>query len=356
MALSTPVTTESARGGSRGRAPITKPMLITIAILASFPFWAERVGLYQYLGIEVVIWMIYALGYNLLLGYTGLPSFGHGAFLGIGAYAYGLCYHGLTQDPLAALLSAVLAGALGAALVACFVAHRRGIYFALMTIACGQVFWFVSMKWHSLTGGEDGLLNIHRGQLGAGPLHVSLKDNVSLFYFVVTVLALCIVFLWRLVHSPFGKALQAIRMNETRARFVGYDVWRTKWAVFTLSGAFAGLAGGLLAIAQESAYPDVMNVHGSGFVVMATLIGGGLVSFWGPVIGAVVFIVARDLLGALTDTWLLWYGLLFMGVVLFQPEGIAGAWQRYSVKLFRRARSAHARSTQLSTEAQDGTV
>jgi branched-chain amino acid transport system permease protein len=99
-----------------------------------------------------------------------------------------------------------------------------------------------------------------------------------------------------------------------------------------------------------------MNVHGSGFVVMATLIGGGLVSFWGPVIGAVVFIVARDLLGALTDTWLLWYGLLFMGVVLFQPEGIAGAWQRYSVKPFRGARSVHSQSGRLSREAQDGTV
>ena len=100
-----------------------------------------------------------------------------------------------------------------------------------------------------------------------------------------------------------------------------------------MSGAFAGLSGGLLAVLQESAYPDVMNVHGSGFIVMATLIGGGLVSFWGPVIGAVVFIVARDLLGSLTETWLLWYGLLFILVVLFQPEGVAGAWQRYSPKI-----------------------
>ena len=155
-----------------------------------------------------------------------------------------------------------------------------------MTIACGQVFWFVSMKWHSLTGGEDGLLNIHRAELAVGPLHLSLKDNVTLYFFVVAIFAVCIVFTWRLVHSPFGKALQAIRMNETRARFVGYDVWLTKWMVITMSGAFAGLSGGLFAVLQESAYPDVMNLHGSGFVVMATLIGGGLVSFWGPVIGA----------------------------------------------------------------------
>jgi branched-chain amino acid transport system permease protein len=334
--LTTPVTTARAGSGAGGPAWVTRPMLITLALLVSFPLWADAVGLYPYLGIEVVVWMIYAMGYNLLLGYTGLPSFGQGAFFGIGAYAYGLCHLHLSQNPLVALLCAACVGGLGAALVGAFVAHRRGIYFALMTIAFGQVFWFVSMKWHTLTGGEDGLLNIHRADIGP----ISLKGNVTLFYFVVGVLALCLVFLWRVVHSPFGKALQAIRMNETRARFVGYNVWLTKLAVMTLAGMFAGLAGGLLAIGQESAYPNVMSVHGSGFVVMATLIGGGTVSFWGPVLGALVFIVARDLLGALTETWLLWYGLLFMAVVLFKPEGIAGAWQSYRARASRRPAAA----------------
>jgi branched-chain amino acid transport system permease protein len=352
VALTTPVTTKRALSNSRGLGIVTKPMLVTMVLLLSFPLWAEAVGLYPYLGIEVAIWMLYALGYNLLLGYTGLPSFGHGAFLGIGAYAYGLCNLELSQSPFVGLLSAGLVGGLGAALVGCLIAHRRGIYFALMTIACGQVFWFVSMKWHSVTGGEDGLLNIHRPAFGLGS-RLSLKDNVALFYFIVALLAVCIVFLWRLVHSPFGKALQAIRMNETRARFLGYNVWLTKWAVFTMSGVFAGLAGGLLAIAQESAYPDVMSVHGSGFVVMATLIGGGTVSFWGPVIGSLVFIVTRDLLGALTETWLLWYGLLFVCVVLFQPEGIAGAWQSFTSKLLHRPTPA---PPALRREAQNGSV
>jgi branched-chain amino acid transport system permease protein len=353
MALTTPVTTRNALGSARGQAPVTKAMLVTMALLLSFPLWAPTVGLYPYLGIEVVIWMVYALGYNLLLGYAGLPSFGHGAFFGVGAYAYGLCYLGLSRNPFIALLCAVGAGAVGAALVGCFIAHRRGIYFALMTIAFGQVFWFVSIKWRSLTGGEDGLLNVHRAVVNLGFVRLSLGDNVTLFYFVVALFAVCVLFLWRLVHSPFGKALQAMRMNETRARFVGYNVWLTKWAVFTLSGAFAGLAGGLLAVSQESAYPDVMNVHGSGFIVMATLIGGGAVSFWGPVIGAVVFIVARDLLGALTETWLLWYGLLFVFVVLFQPEGIAGAWQTYGARIFRRPAAA---PPKLPREAENGSV
>lgn len=351
MPLTLPLTSQSARG--RTQRWLTMPMLVTLALLLSFPLYANAIGLYPYLGVEVVIWILYGLGYNLLLGYTGLPSFGHGAFLGVGAYAYGLCYLHFSQSPIVALACAAGAGALAAASVGCFIAHRRGIYFALMTIAWGQVFWFVSMKWHSVTGGEDGLLNVHRGTLALGPWRLSLQDNVTLFYCAVAILSVCLVLLWRLVHSPFGRALQAIRMNETRARFVGYNVWLTKCAVISLSGLFAGLAGGLLAITQESAYPDVMNVHGSGFIVMATLIGGGTVSFWGPVIGAPVFIVARDLLGAHTETWLLWYGLLFMVVVLFQPEGIAGAFQKYGPKVFRRPPVAPAPITE---EAKDGAV
>ncbi len=306
---------------------ITKPMLIMFALLGTFPVWGTHVGLYDYLGVEIVIWIIYALGFNLLLGYTGLPSFGHGAYFGIGAYAYALCQLNVFESVWMGVLFGAIAGGVAAGLVACFLSHRRGIYYALMTIAFGQVFWFIAIKWHTLTGGEDGLLNIYRGTLSVGLMDISLKSNVTLFYFAFAILVIVTLLLWRLVHSPFGKALQAIRMSEMRAGFVGYNVWLMKWAVFTLSGVIAGMAGSIFAIAQESAYPDVMSLHASGFIVMMTLIGGGFVSFWGPVIGAIVFFVARDFLGSITETWLLWYGLMFMGVMLFKPEGIAGAWQ-----------------------------
>ena len=143
------------------------------------------------------------------------------------------------------------------------------------------------------------------------------------------------------MHSPLGRVLSAIKQNETRAAFVGYNVWLYKWLAFTLSAGVAGLAGALFAMAQQSAYPNVMSLHNSGFVVMMVLIGGGLVSFWGPVIGAAFFILARDLLGAYTETWLLWYGLLFMAMVLFKPEGIAGIWQAW-----RRARTPRAAQRQ----------
>ena len=296
------------------------PMLAPLLLFASLPLWIRAVGLYPYLGVEVMIWIIYALGFNLLLGYAGLPSFGHGAFFGVGAYAFGLCQLNFSSNLWICLAAAVLAGALTGALVASFISHRRGIYYALLTIAFGQIFWFVAIKWHSVTRGEDGLLNIKR----ATALGVSLDRLENLYYFCFAVFAVVLVLLWRLVRAPFGRVLNAIRQNETRARFVGYNVWLYKWLAFVISTLIAGLAGGLFALAQQSAYPNVMSLHQSGFVVMMALVGGGLVSFWGPVIGAVLFFLARDLLGAYTEAWLLWYGLLFMAIVLFRPEGLAG--------------------------------
>jgi branched-chain amino acid transport system permease protein len=304
-------------------------MGVAFLILASAPWWIVPAGLYPYLALEVMIWMVYALGYNLLLGYGGLPSFGHGAFFGVGAYAFGLAQLKWGCGTLAALALAVLAALVAGAIVAAFISHRRGIYYALLTIAFGQVFWFVSVKWHSVTGGEDGLLNIKRLPVDLGFTSVPINSADALHAFVLFWLAVVVVFLWRLVHSPFGRVLQAVKQNETRAAFVGHNVWLYKWTAFAISAGIAGLSGALFALAQQSAYPNVMSLHQSGYVVMMVLIGGGLVSFWGPVIGAAFFLLARDLLGAYTEAWLLWYGLLFMAMVIFKPEGIAGMWKQW---------------------------
>jgi branched-chain amino acid transport system permease protein len=317
-------------------------MLVTVLLLASTPLWLKQAGLYQYLALEIMIWMLFALGHNLLLGYAGLPSFGHGAYFGIGAYALGLLQQRAGSGMLLSLLGALVVAALMGALVAAFISHRRGIYYALLTIAFGQVFWFVAVKWHSVTGGEDGLLNIKRLALSLPGMEIDLRSNEALFYFALVVFALVLVALWRLVHSPFGRVLRAIKQNEMRAAFVGHNVWLYKWLAFVISAAVAGLAGGLFALAQQSAYPNVMSLQNSGFVVMMVLIGGGLVSFWGPVLGALLFILARDLLGAYTETWLLWYGLLFIVMVLFQPDGVAGAWQKARARLARRTGAAAA--------------
>jgi len=312
---------------------VTRPMLFSFALLATLPLWIEQVGLYQYLGLEVVIWILFALGFNLLLGYTGLPSFGHGAFFGIGAYAFGLAQFEVWANLWFCLLAAVTVTATLGAITALFLSHRRGIYFALMTIACGQIFFFIASKWTSVTGGEDGLLNIKRLPVELGVVSVPIRDNASLYYFSLAMLVLITLFLWRLVNSPYGRVLRAIKQNEARVAFIGYRVWLYKWSVFTLSCAIAGLAGGLFAMAQEGAYIQVMNLQWSGVVVLMVLMGGGFVGFWGPVVGVILYFVARDVLGAYTNTWLLWFGLMFMVLMMFKPEGLVGLWRDLSARL-----------------------
>ena len=309
-----------------------------VVILGTATWWLPRVGLYPYLGVEIAVWMVYAMGYNLLLGHSGLPSFGHGAFFGIGAYGFGLVQKHLVANLWLDLTGAVLLAALAGAFVAAFISHRRGIYYALLTIAFGQVAWFVAIKWHSVTGGEDGLLNLKRLPADFGFISLDLKSNEALLGFVLAALVLVVLACWRLVHSRYGRALACIRQNELRARFLGYPVWWYKATIFVISAAIAGLAGALFAMAQQSAYPNVMSLHQSGLVVMMVLIGGGLVSFWGPILGAAFFILARDLLGAYTETWLFWYGLVFVAVVLFKPEGLAGMGRDFLAR--RRARTA----------------
>jgi branched-chain amino acid transport system permease protein len=321
---------------------VTPAMVFTFALFLSLPLWIGAVGLYPYLGVEILIWALYALSFNLLLGYTGLPSFGHGAYFGVGAYAFGLAQFNLAANLWLCLAAALAAAAVAGAVVAAFISHRRGIYYALMTIAFGQIFWFIAIKAHAVTGGEDGLLKIARLPADFGFVSFDLAGNTQLYYFVFAVFALAAMALWRLVHSPFGRILQAIKQNETRATFVGYNVWLYKLSAFTLSAALSGLCGGLFAMAQASAYPDVMSLHYSGYVVMMTLVGGGFVSFWGPVVGAAAFFLARDVIGALTTSWMLWFGMLFMLVVLFRPEGLAGLWQDLRAGTFRPRAAARA--------------
>jgi branched-chain amino acid transport system permease protein len=293
-------------------------------LLASVPLWIGKVGLYPYIGVEILIWSIYALAFNLVLGTAGLPSFGHGAYFGVGAYAFGLAQFHLAYNLWICLGVALMMAGLAGLIVGLFISHRRGIYYAFLTIAFGQIFWTIAIKAYGITGGEDGLLRIARPPADFGIAAFDLRDNVAFYYFVLALFVVVVAALWRLVHSPYGRVLSAIRQSETRAAHLGYPVWLYKLSVFVLSSALSGFAGGLFAMAQLSAFPDVMSLNQSGLIVMMTLIGGGLVSFWGPVVGVVVFLAARDLIGAVTNAWMLYFGLLFMALVLFRPEGIAG--------------------------------
>jgi branched-chain amino acid transport system permease protein len=318
---------------------VTPAMLASFVLFGTVPLWLEAVGLYSYLGVEVLIWVIFALGFNLLLGTTGLPSFGHGAFFGIGGYTMGLIQLELAPNLWLGLLGSTLVTAAVGGLVALFISHRRGIYYALMTIAFGQLFFFIASKWTSVTGGEDGMLDIARLPLDLGLVEIPLQGNYALYYLVFALYVATVVLLCRLVRSPFGKVLRARKQNEERVEYLGYNVFLYKWAAFTISCAIAGLAGGLFAMAQQGAYVQVMSLQWSGIVVLMVLIGGGFVSFWGPVVGTILFFVARDVLGSFTETWLLWYGLMFMALVMFKPEGIAGMWQDL-VRRLRHGREA----------------
>lgn len=305
------------------------PMLGMFALFLVLPALLPWIGGYTYLGTEVMIWAIFALGYNLLLGHTGLPAFGHGAFFGIGAYLLGMSQKWWTGGLWLPLLIGTLGAAACGAAVALFVARRRGIYFALLTIAFGTMFWFMVFVLDAWTGGEDGLTGITRPAVGIpGLFQIPLRDNLTFYYFVYAFFVALTVVLWRVVRSPFGQVIQAIKQSESRARALGYDTARYKWAVFTLSCAFAGLTGGLYSLARFGAFPEPMSLQQSGNVVLMCLIGGGFASFYGPVLGVAVFLVLRDLFSTLTDHWMLLYGLLFMAIILFLPEGILGLARR----------------------------
>ena len=311
---------------------------LVLALMATLPLWGETVGLYDYIAIEIAIWCIYAMGYNLALGYTGLPSFGHGAFFGIGAYAMAMYQIHLDGNSLwIGLFLAVLAGAVAGGVTAIFISHRRGIYFALMTIGFGQIFWFLAIKLRHLTHGEDGLLNLDRLPADFGVASVDISSHLSMYFFSLIFFAVVVLGLWVLVHSPFGYIIQSLKQNETRAWYLGYNVNAFKWTSFTLSTAIAGLAGGLFALTQRSAFPDVMSLHQSGIIVMMVIVGGGLVSFWGPVLGVFFYFMLRDILGGFTPTWVLWFGISFMLVMLFEPTGIAGMWNKLSARIFKGA-------------------
>lgn len=298
-------------------------MLALFAVFLLLPAVLPRFG-YTYLATEVMIWAIFALGYNLLLGYTGLPAFGHGAFFGVGGYVFGMTQKWVTGGLALPLLAAAAGTLVLGAGVALFLANRRGIYFSLLTIAFGVMFWFMVFVFDAWTGGEDGLTGINR----LSALGYPLRDNVPFYYFVFSVFAPAVVLLWRVVNSPFGQVIRAIKQSESRARAVGYDTARYKWAVFTLSCGFAGLAGGLYTLARFGAFAEPMSLQQSGNVVLMCLIGGGFASFYGPVLGVAVFLVLRDVLSTFTDHWMLAYGVLFMAVILFMPEGILGVVRR----------------------------
>ncbi|MDH7499480.1 MAG: branched-chain amino acid ABC transporter ATP-binding protein/permease [candidate division NC10 bacterium] len=300
------------------------PLTLLLVVLAALPFVIVRLHSTISLATEILIFSLLALGYNMLLGYTGLLSFGHGAFFGIGAYGAAL----MQKHFIPGMISPILLGAAMATLFGFFIGfllmRKRGVYFALLTLAFTQMFFYIFYRWTALTGGENGLGGIRRFPLAIpGLFRLDLNNHLVYYYFVLAIMIASTLLIWKIVHSPFGRVLQAIRENEQRASCIGYDPKRYKLLAFVLSTLFGGLAGSLYAFLLYFCYPEATHVTFSGEIVAMTVVGG-MRSFFGPIVGAAVFVFLRDTLSTLTENWMVIFGLVFMGFILFSPNGIMG--------------------------------
>jgi branched-chain amino acid transport system permease protein len=294
------------------------------AALLLAPYWMIPLGGYTALATRVLVLGLAAMSVNFLLGFTGVLSFGHAAWFGLGAYGTGLALKFVSSSTPLSLILGMLLGGVAGAILGALIVRRRGVYFAMVTIAFGQVFYYIAFQWSSLTGGDDGLRGFARQPLDFGAFKIDILNNDNVFYyFVVVCFALAAGTMGFILRSPFGRTMIAIRENERRARFLGIPVERHIWIAFTLSCFFMGFAGALYALVNNFADPRGLHYSQSGdFVMMAVM--GGMRSFWGPLLGAAVFVVLQDYLSSVTVNWMSFVGLLFVLVVLFFPRGLLG--------------------------------
>jgi branched-chain amino acid transport system permease protein len=300
--------------------------LLWLALLA-MPFWINAIGGYTELASRVVVMGLAAMALNFLLGYTGTLSFGHAAYFGLGAYGVGMTLKYVVPSTALGMLIGVAVGTLAAALIGALIVRLRGVYFAMVTIAVGQVFYFISFRWNTVTGGDDGLTGWRRQPLDLGLMRLDIQaSDIAFYYFVLAFFAVSVAAMALLLRSPFGRTLLAIRENERRARFLGIAVERHLWLSFVISCAFVSLAGTLYALLNNFTDPRALRWDMSGnFVIMAVL--GGMRSFWGPLLGAAVFVVLQDYVSSHTQNWMSVVGLIFVLVVLFFPRGLLGLLQ-----------------------------
>lgn len=301
--------------------------LLWVALL-TMPYWMSLVGGYTGLATRVLVLGLAAMSVNFLLGFTGVLSFGHAAYFGLGAYGAALLLKYWTPSTPLAIVVGVLVGTLAAAVVGALIVKLRGIYFAMVTIAFGQMFYFIAFRWSSVTGGDDGLTGWSRAPLDLGFTQLDILGNgIAYYYMVLLVFAVSAVVMALILRSPFGRTLLAIRENERRARFLGIPIERHIWIAFVISCFFASLAGSLYALLNNFADPHTLHWTQSGdFVIMAVV--GGMRAFWGPLVGAAIFVVLQDYVSSYTQNWMSFIGMFFVLIVLFFPRGVLGIIRR----------------------------
>jgi branched-chain amino acid transport system permease protein len=301
---------------------------------------------YTFLANDVVIWALFATSLNLLVGYTGLVSFGHAAYFGIGAYTTGILMKKVGLPfvlslPAGGLLAGVLALAFGF-----FCVRLTRIYFAMLTLAFAQIVWAICFKWNEVTGGEQGMPEIPYPDFGwverVGawlPLVGGYRTSDYYYFTSVILVGTCLWALRRIVASPFGRMLTAIRENAERAEFIGVDVRRYELAAFVIAGAFAGVAGGLFGIFNRGVFPDFAYWTKSSEVLIMTLLGG-MSTFFGPAVGALVLLWLNQQIVSYTEYWPLILGSILVLLLFVFPGGIAGTLAALAGRLRQRGREA----------------
>jgi len=288
------------------------------------------------LATEIMIYGLFAMGFNLLLGYTGILSFGHAAYFGLGCYGCGIAVRDFGLSIWEGLLVSIILGILLAAIIGAISIKKKGVYFAMISMAVAQMLYFLALsplkKW---TGGEDGLKFIPKLSLQF-PFHVDLQSPFPLYYFVYFVVGLSILAIWRILNSPFGRLLQAIRENEERTIASGYNVTMAKFVSLVFSGLFSALAGGLFFVYLGYGPLTTLFWLTSGTILLMTILGG-MHTFIGPVVGVAVFLFAQNKFSWIMDRWQLVVGVLFIALILIFPEGIVGTIK--SKYLARRTQS-----------------
>src|SRR5271155_2215640 len=297
-------------------------------MLVTMPYWMNGLGGYTELASRVLVLGLAAMSLNFLLGFTGVLSFGHAAYFGLGAYGAAMTIKYIYPSTPLGILVGVATGTLAAMVIGALIVRLRGVYFAMVTIAFGQVFYFIAFRWNSVTGGDDGVSGWKRQALDLGFTQINLLGNDKAFYyFVLVCFAVAVTLMWLLLRSPFGRTLLAIRENERRARYLGIPVEQHIWLSWVISCCLVSLAGSLYALLNNFADPHDLRWDQSGdFVIMAVL--GGMRSFWGPLVGATIFVVLQDYVSSETQNWMSFIGLFFVLVVLFFPRGVLGIIRR----------------------------
>jgi branched-chain amino acid transport system permease protein len=284
-------------------------------------------GATVHLATEILIFSIFALGYNILLGYTGAVSFGHAAFFGIAGYVVGFSQIYLLGSQWLSIPIGVIAAIIFSYLVGSLIIRKHGIYFALLTMAFGQMFYFLVYRFTDITGGENGLSGINAPIFNIpGILRIDFNKELNFYFFALILLIIAMLIIWRILHSPFGKTIQGIKENERRIEFLGYNAKKYRLLSFVLSGTFAGLAGSLYAIHLRFAFPQTLHWTMSGEVLIMTLIGG-MNNFFGPMLGAFIFLMLRDMISAFTERWMIIVGSIFIFFVMASPEGLLGLFK-----------------------------